>query len=36
MRAKIVSDAICEILGINEDSDIVQLGNETGPSGAIK
>ncbi|MBR2622063.1 MAG: SGNH/GDSL hydrolase family protein [Clostridia bacterium] len=33
---RIVANAVCEILGISEDGDVVQVGNEHGPSGAIK
>lgn len=36
MQAKIVSDAVCDLLGITEDGDIEQLPSETGPAGALK
>ena len=36
MQAKIISDAVCDVLGITEDGNVVQVGNVHGPSGAIK
>ena len=36
IQGTIVADAIRELLGIKEDGNVVQVGNEHGPSGAIK